>query len=294
MVKFVLVTTLALVGCTLAEYVEDHAPNGDTRLCPEGYFYAGEDTEKTKDIWLEERSRSPTYSCYKVSDKNLDYFKATRTCEDDKGHLISLEDQEELDRFNKKMSELSSDHHHHHHHHHKPKHDHDSNNNTNTTTPPLLTSAIYLSHENEWRWMGSASNKSIDLDVIVNEGSCLTFQDTTYSSVDCLEDQPFVCELRVETVTYFAWFIANWFSLLLVFLVVVLLISLCITTSMFRQRQRETGRVYRASARPVYEDKPPSYNNATGNTAANRYLNKGREFLAKVTISPRQSTDEKA
>lgn len=276
MVKFVLVTTLALVGCTLAEYVEDHAPNGDTRLCPEGYFYAGEDTEKTKDIWLEERSRSPTYSCYKVSDKNLDYFKATRTCEDDKGHLISLEDQEELDRFNKKMSELSS------------------NNNTNTTTSPLLTSAIYLSDENEWRWMGSASNKSIDLDVIVNEGSCLTFQDTTYGSVDCLEDQPFVCELRVETVTYFAWFIANWFSLLLVFLVVVLLISLCITTSMFRQRQRETGRVYRASARPVFEDKPPSYNNATGNTAANRYLNKGREFLAKVTISPRQSTDEKA
>ena len=62
----------------------------------------------------------------------------------------------------------------------------------------------------------------------------------------------------------------------------------------FRQRRRETGRVYRASARPVFEDKPPSYNNATGNTAANRYLNRGREFLAKVTISPRQNTDEKA
>jgi len=278
MLKFVLVTTLALVGSTVA-YVEDHAPNGDTRLCPDGYFYAGEDTEKLpKDIWLEEKDRSPEYSCYKVSDKNLDYFKATRTCEDDKGHLISLEDQEELKRFNKKMSDLNDD------------------NGNNTMNVPFFTSAIYFYYENEWRWMGSASNKSVDLNLtnMTMEGSCLTLQDTTFTSVNCLEEHPFICEVRVETVTYFAWFIANWFSLLLVFLVVVLLISLCITTSMFRQRRRETGRVYRASARPVFEDKPPSYNNATGNTAANRYLNRGREFLAKVTISPRQNTDEKA
>merc|ERR1712204_129337 len=87
---------------------------------------------------------------------------------------------------------------------------------------------------------------------------------------NCLEEQSFICELRVETVTYFAWFVANWFSLLLVFLVVVLLISLCITTSMFRQRHRESGRVYRASAGPILEDKPPSYGKATG-TDSNRY-----------------------
>jgi len=282
MLKFVLVTTLALVASTMA-YVEDHAPNGDTRLCPDGYFYAGEDTErKTKDIWLEERDRSPTYSCYKVSDKDSDYFKATRTCEDDKGHLISLEDQEELERVNNKMS-------------HIPKHD----DNTTTKDVPFFTSALFFYFENEWRWMGSVSNKSIDSDMLnVNktqmEGSCLTMQGTIFNSNNCLEEHTFICEMRVETVTYFAWFVANWFSLLLVFLVVVLLISLCITTSMFRQRRRETGRVYRASASPVLEDKPPSYNNATGNNAANRYLNRGREFLAKVTISPRQSTDEKA
>jgi len=140
MLKFVLVTTLALVGSTVA-YVEDHAPNGDTRLCPDGYFYAGEDTEKLpKDIWLEEKDRSPEYSCYKVSDKNLDYFKATRACEDDKGHLISLEDQEELKRFNKKISDLNDD------------------NGNNTMNVPFFTSAIYLYYENEWRWMGSASS----------------------------------------------------------------------------------------------------------------------------------------
>merc|ERR1719411_1917660 len=146
--------------------------------------------------------------------------------------------------------------------------------------------------------MGSESNQSIDdgfLNVKENNmtGSCLTYS-SMFESIDCLEHQIFICELRVETVTYFAWFVANWFSLLLVFLVVVLLISLCITTSMFRQRRRESGRVYRASAGPILEDKPPSYNNATGETAANRYLNRGREFLAKVTISPRQNTDEKA
>jgi len=288
MLKFVLVTTLAFVASTMA-YVEDHAPNGEIRLCPDGYFYAGEDTErKTKDVWLEEKDRSPTYSCYKVSDKESDYFKATRSCEADKGHLISLEDQEELERVNNKMSD-----------HHTPKDD--------NTTAEFLTSAIYFSFEKEWHWMGSNSNKSIDPEMLnltnttmsgqvsqTMEGSCLTLQDTTFSSADCLEERTYICELRVETVTYFAWFVANWFSLLLVFLVVVLLISLCITTSMFRQRRRETGRVYRASARPVFEDKPPSYNNATGNTAANRYLNRGREFLAKVTISPRQNTDEKA
>jgi len=280
MLKFVLVTTLAFVASTMA-YVEDHAPNGEIRLCPDGYFYAGEDTErKTKDVWLEEKDRSPTYSCYKVSDKESDYFKATRSCEADKGHLISLEDPEELERVNNKMPG-----------HHTPKDD--------NTTREIFTSAIYFSSENEWHWMGSDSNKSIDpemlnLPITPMEGSCLTVKDTTFNSADCLEERTYICELRVETVTYFAWFVANWFSLLLVFLVVVLLISLCITTSMFRQRRRETGRVYRASARPVFEDKPPSYNNATGNTAANRYLNRGREFLAKVTISPRQNTDEKA
>ena len=41
--------------------------NFSSLVCPDGYFYAGEDTEKlTKDIWLEEKDRSPEYSCYKV------------------------------------------------------------------------------------------------------------------------------------------------------------------------------------------------------------------------------------
>ena len=69
---------------------------------------------------------------YKVSDKEADYFKATRTCEEDKGHLISLEDTEEIERLYKKK------------------------NATKDVT--FFTSALYFSFETEWRWMSESSN----------------------------------------------------------------------------------------------------------------------------------------
>ena len=67
----------------------------------------------------------------KVSDKDADYFKATRTCGEDKGHLISLEDTEEIERLYKKE------------------------NGTKDVT--FFTSALYFSFENEWRWMSESS-----------------------------------------------------------------------------------------------------------------------------------------
>ena len=101
------------------------------------------------------------------------------------------------------------------------------------------------------------------------------------------------------------WLVANWFSVLLViisliikgiltvlthlisifqvFLVVVLLISLCISTSM--HRTRGPRRVYRSSGSVFDQDNPPSYSRATGQTKAQRYMEKGREYLAKVTIT---------
>ena len=62
---------------------------------------------------------------------DADYFKATRTCEEDKGHLISLEDTEEIERLYKKE------------------------NGTKDAT--FFTSALYFSFENEWRWMSESS-----------------------------------------------------------------------------------------------------------------------------------------
>ena len=73
---------------------------------------------------------------YKVSDKEADYFKATRTCEEDKGHLISLEDTEEIERLYKKK------------------------NATKDVT--FFTSALYFSFENEWRWMSESSKIPIN------------------------------------------------------------------------------------------------------------------------------------
>lgn len=134
-----------------------------------------------------------------------------------------------------------------------------------------------------------------DFDSDFMNGSCLALKrnQSLLEVVSCTDKMSFACEQRVQTVSYYAWFVANWFSLLLVFLVVVLLISLCITTSMYRQKQRSIpGRIYRSQATtPVFEDKPPSYNRATGQP--NGYLARGREFLAKVTINPR-SSEQKA
>ena len=240
-------------------------------MCPDEYFYAGEDNELVgvRDVNLIEADRSPTYSCYKMfhhHEKN--YFEATDICEDDKGHLISLEDKTEIIRLRSAMRE------------------HDKKNQT------FLTSAIHMYFEAEWSWMGS--NKTFNVTSIEedDEGSCLAFdiEANVFQTVSCIEQSTLVCELRVETVTYFAWFVANWFSVLLVFLVVVLLISLCISTSMYRKRLHSPGRVYRPAASPVFEDKPPSYNRATGQNYAHRYLNKGREFWAKVTINSDKNT----
>lgn len=125
-------SVLALLVASSQAYVEYEGPNGEKRLCPNGYFYAGEDTPRlTKDVWLEEASRSPTYSCYKVFDEEqMTYFKAGKVCEEDKGHLISLEDAKEIQRVNE--------------------------NAISKNEGLLLTSAIYTYFEGQWNWMGSS------------------------------------------------------------------------------------------------------------------------------------------
>ena len=40
---------------------------------------------------------------------------------------------------------------------------------------------------------------------------------------------------------------------------------------------------------PVFNDQPPSYNRATGNTTMNRYLNRGRDFLSRSNNSNTQN-----
>lgn len=102
-------------------------------VCPDGFWYAGEDTKLEKDWIGQVISRSPVYSCYNVSLVARDYFKASAACEDAEAHLISLEDEEEIQRFKEKLLNLTSN--------------QDSS---------LMTSAIYFAFEDQWRWMGSS------------------------------------------------------------------------------------------------------------------------------------------
>jgi hypothetical protein len=44
----------------------------------------------------------------------------------------------------------------------------------------------------------------------------LPFHKPALKAVSCFDKTNYACELRVQTVTYFAWFVANWFSVLLV------------------------------------------------------------------------------
>ena len=52
--------------------------------------------------------------------------------------------------------------------------------------------------------------------------SCLTIEmvlesnSPTFMRASCFNTSNYVCEVRVQTVTYYAWFLANWFSVLMV------------------------------------------------------------------------------
>jgi len=268
MLKFILLLGL-LFSLTQACENRFHAPNGEERCCPRHYTYAGDDNialELNKDIFLQEVDRSPIYSCYRIFDTTQkEFFDAALQCEEDEGHLVSFETSEELEQFNTKMNRTVS----------------------------FLTSGLFI--ENKWVWSGT--NNTFTNDTVKNiQGyenlPCLTIEvtneTTTYVRASCFSDSNYVCEVRVQTVTYYAWFLANWFSVLMVFLVFILMVSLCVSATMHRRGRRYSGRVYRASS-PVFNDQPPSYNRATGNTTMNRYLNRGRDFLSRSNNSNTQN-----
>ena len=57
-----------------------------------------------------------------------------------------------------------------------------------------------------------------------------------FKTISCFEPNNYVCEVRVQTVTYYAWFIANWFSVLMVKITVISFISHQNTMSLFTFR----------------------------------------------------------
>jgi len=255
--KFLLLAFLALAKADV--WAENDS--GEPRLCPDGFVYAGDDETRARDIVFEVLDETEPYSCYRVMDEPMNYMDARDACAelDIKAKLLTLDGLFEAERFAREFNGTSSS----------------------------LTSGLFF--EDEWHWMGANATANFTELVSYGEGSCLTLlmegQDYVFQPVSCTEESYFTCEMRVRTVTLQPWLVANWFSVLLVFLVVVLLISLCISTSMHRTRP---ARIYRSG--PVFEDTPPSYSRATGQTKTQRYMEKGREYLAKVTIKRQEES----
>lgn len=251
---------------------EPHKPRKD-RLCPTNYIYLGDDT---KSFWklhdgMIEVDRSPVYSCYKHVKEPDNWVSANLKCIEDKAQLVSFESIEEFDRFNRFAEESL-------------KYEGDTT---------VFTSGINLggSENANWFWLGG--NASIDVDLLEDiepTFNCLGLaiqtdsdNETSLVPINCLKKHQFICESRVQTVTYYTWFLSNWFTFLLGFLLIVLVLTLCISVSMY-SKKNPNPRVYRRQAMPG--DLPPTYQETVN--PANRldhYRNKGRELLARVYVT---------
>jgi len=277
----------------------------DARLCPSGYFYAGDDTPvdpAAKDYYVEEGDRSPTYSCYKVVTEvgTTDWLSATHHCMDQDAALVSFEDNQEKARLLDRVKDFMP----------QPTGEKD-------TTTDLFTSGMYFSDVKKWYWF--ASNRTLSDDMTVDgdpEGEtgitgnhadsfCLAMETPdvhrehndggnddgfdngegvvpmVLKATPCHKQLYFVCEARVQTVTYYTWFYANWVDLMLGFLITILFISLLVSLCAFsgsssRTSRRPTGQNNNqnrswttrrprtngeANANPVTLDLPPSYDN---------------------------------
>ena len=80
----------------------------------------------------------------------------------------------------------------------------------------------------------------------------------------CFAERAVLCEMRVQTVTYETWFVANWVDIMLGFLIVILFVSLCVsicacTASSSRRRRQPVVVTPASQARVEVIDLPPSY-----------------------------------
>merc|ERR1712142_61473 len=283
-------TALTSAAAAAAAESNSSVPNDDAtnhvpgRVCPSGFVYLGEDTHPMLSAyWTEEVARSPVYSCYKVM-KSLDlgFNEALTTCNDLKADLITLEDEQEVRRVNKCVD-----------------------------SGYFLTSAMFFADVQKWIWLGSNQTEvpfNVTATADKTKEQCLALVAPTgnssepikFRSVECNQpDMGAICEVRVQTVTYLAWFYSNWLSFLLVLMTVLLLSALCISVFKYNSgrrvyRSRSSSRQQRVSVSNLpYMDAPPTYNDVTGRgptrpssqqTAMDKYKNKGKEILAKVTL----------
>jgi len=276
------------------------------RICPKGFTYAGEDSPKDggdglmlKSYWSEEVARSPVYSCYKAltsEEVNGGFNQALAACSnlDTDAHLVALEDEQEIRRVYQYVKA--------------------------TKGVNMTTSAMKFADIDKWIWLGSNQTEVPHTYHIVSSNDaqkeqCLVLSSYTgddmaaaeFRSVECnVRSEGALCEVRVQTVTYLAWFYSNWLSFLLVLMTILLMSALCISVfkyksgrRVYRNRRAGTGgpntrataavtTVHGNAAPPShlpYNDAPPTYNDVTGTgNKMDKYKNKGKDILAKVTL----------
>jgi len=248
------------------------------RACPEGFRYFGEVDVPVhdRDYWVQ-GERTPTYSCYQVKYGNFSWLEATHECFKTDSQLISVNNYHEDDILvQDKVKDLFAD---------------------KEFPEALLTSGISL-RPGEWEWFGAgvaADNITVNDDLDTEDTKCIQIRwsnsqkELVYTAVPCADQHEVaLCEVRVYTQTWYYWATANWLSILFLFTLVLFIISACVTCQMYSSRPRP--RVQRQSM----TDSPPPYtphdnyntNNSNSNerSSAGRYMEKGREMLAKITF----------
>lgn len=323
----------------------------DDRLCPDGYIYSGDDSRFIPDndpmprsYYYEEGDRTPVYSCYKMVEEVTDWLSAMHFCWEEEAQLASFEDGLELNRilahYRYKLTEAEGA----------------SSDNSNVDSPTAIdrfdtydffTSGMYFRDNANWYWL--SANRSINQDLpefhITNQvdqeptaiGSyprdCLTLR-MTQTSVDdrvvthelraenCFAKANYLCEARVQTVTYYSWFYTNWVDLLLGFLLVIMFIALCVSVCAYSAKgssspKRKTDKMAtsgygvtrshrRTPAMVNLEalDAPPKYEHAVkihrpdeeqeGKQMSNRmdyYRMRGKDLMAKVYLYKPKSSN---
>jgi len=248
------------------------------RACPEGFRYFGEVDVPVhdRDYWVQ-GERTPTYSCYQVKYGNFSWLEATHECFKTDSQLISVNNYHEDDILvQDKVKDLFAD---------------------KEFPEALLTSGISL-RPGEWEWFGAgvaADNITVNDDLNTEDTKCIQIKwsnsqkELVYTAVPCADQHEVaLCEVRVYTQTWYYWATANWLSILFLFTLVLFIISACVTCQMYSSRPRP--RVQRQSM----ADTPPPYtphdnynssnSNSNERSSAGRYMEKGREMLAKITF----------
>lgn len=266
---------------------DDHDIVDKDRACPDGFFYAGEPSHKSVDpntrdeIW-EEGPASPVYSCYKFVKSNSTFAGGSLACNEAKAELVSINDDFEgvllvLKDFYKKLPDQMGD-----------------DLKAAGETEDVWTSGIQLA-EDTWTWFGADETIASDIDIEENTTTdavqCLAVRwekdlngtALVFTSVPCTQTmQTSLCEVRVYTQIWYVWVYTNWLQILFFLTMGILLLSTCcMFQALFRRRTTTISR------QPVLQASPPPYTPHPHQAAAdtrNKYAEKGREMLAKITF----------